>query len=75
MHLELFETNYYWHLRYLKLCIERIINNSVWVNLKDIFSKNYIQQLVKSRPPVIELWPNQLEVINSEKGFLRNNTI
>ncbi|PGQ49756.1 DEAD/DEAH box helicase [Bacillus thuringiensis] len=75
LHLELFETNYYWHLRYLKLCIERIINNSVWVNLKDIFSKNYIQQLVKSRPPVIELWPNQLEVINSEKGFLRNNTI
>lgn len=75
LHLELFETNYYWHLRYLKLCIEKIINNSVWRNLKGVFSENYIQQLVKSRPPVIELWPNQIEVINSEKVFLRNDAI
>ncbi|MEB2630200.1 DEAD/DEAH box helicase [Peribacillus frigoritolerans] len=74
-YLELFETNYYWHLRYLKLCIGKIINNSAWNNLKGVFSKSYIQQLIKSRPPVIELWPNQLEIINNEDGFLRNDTI
>ncbi|MFE4029480.1 DEAD/DEAH box helicase [Priestia sp. YIM B13551] len=74
-YLELFETNYYWHLRYLKLCIETIINNSVWNNLQDIFSSDYIQQLIKSRPPVIELWPNQLEVINNEDSFIKNDNI
>jgi len=74
-YLESFETDYYWHLRYLKLCIETIINNSVWNNLQDIFSSDYIQQLIKSRPPVIELWPNQLEVINNEGSFIKNNNI
>ncbi|WML57449.1 DEAD/DEAH box helicase [Neobacillus sp. PS2-9] len=73
--LELFDTNYYWHLRYVKLCLGKIINNCVWNNLEGIFSRNYIQQLIKSRPPVIELWPNQLEVINNKDSFLKNDSI
>lgn len=75
IHLESFNTNYYWHLRYLKLCIETIINNSVWNNLQDIFSVEYIQQLIKSRPPVLELWPNQLKVINDEGSFINDDNV
>lgn len=74
-YLESYETNQYWHLRYLKLCIETIINNSVWNNLTSIFSDNYIQQLIKSRPSVIELWPNQLGVVNNSENFLKNDNI
>lgn len=73
--LELYNSTQFWHIRYLKLCIERIINNSVWINLDGTFSEKYIQQLIKSRPPVIELWPNQIEVIKNENGFLRNEDI
>lgn len=73
--LEIYNSTEFWHLRYLKLCIERIINNSVWVNLDGIFSEKYIQQLIKSRPSVIELWPNQIEVIKNENSFLRDKDI
>ncbi|GLI04411.1 hypothetical protein YDYSG_04410 [Paenibacillus tyrfis] len=70
-----YQTDAVWHLKYLASCIETIINNSVWTNLSDIFSSTYLQQLIKSKPSVLELWPNQLDVINNPEGFLRNNNI
>lgn len=61
--------------KYLKLCIEKLIKNSVWTNLDTVTSTSYIQQLIKSRPSIVELWPNQLEIINNTDGFVRNDNI
>ncbi|MED4572808.1 DEAD/DEAH box helicase [Brevibacillus agri] len=73
--LSTYRTNEFWHLKYLASCIERIISNSIWNNLTDIFSGTYLQQLIKSKPPVLELWPNQVEVVNNPEGYLRNQEI
>lgn len=62
-------------IKYLKHCILKIFKNSVWTNLNTEFSTSYIQQLVKSRPSVVELWPNQLEIINNDEGFIKNKNI
>lgn len=70
-----YETNYYWHLKYIQYTIETIIDNCVWNNLSNVFSREYILQLIKSKPSIIELWPNQLQVINNLNGFLRDDDI
>lgn len=61
--------------KYLKHCIEKLVKNSVWTNLHTVASTSYIQQLIKSRPSIVELWPNQLEIINNTDGFVRNDNI
>ncbi|WP_240420452.1 DEAD/DEAH box helicase [Paenibacillus periandrae] len=63
------------YLKHLRHCVDKIIKNSVWTNLNDVFSINYILQLIKSSPSVLELWPNQLDIINNTDSFLRNDRI
>lgn len=73
--LDSYQTYYYWHLRHLKSTVYTIVKNSVWTNLSEIFSEEYILQLIKSKPSIVELWPNQLKVVNNPNGFLQNDSV
>ncbi|MGV2948108.1 hypothetical protein, partial [Acinetobacter sp. AGC35] len=66
--LSTYQTDIFWHLKHLAICIETIIDNSIWNNLSDVFSTNYLEQLIKSKPSVLELWPNQRAVVNNPEG-------
>ncbi|MFZ5985865.1 MAG: DEAD/DEAH box helicase [Bacillota bacterium] len=70
-----FITQELWVLKFIKLCICKIRDNSVWTNLGGKYSVKYIKQLIKSRPPIIELWPNQVEIVNNTNSFINNDEI
>lgn len=73
--LSKYDITEFWVLSYLELCLEKIYINSVWKQLKGKYSSLYIQQLIKSRPSVIELWPNQIEILDNPSGFFSDTNI
>ncbi|QTL97477.1 DEAD/DEAH box helicase [Iocasia frigidifontis] len=68
--LEKCQSEQFWILRNIYLVLQKFYDNCVWTVLYNIFDNNYIKQLIKSRPPILELWPNQLKIVNNPNSFL-----
>lgn len=60
----------FWLMKYMYISLLKFKERSVWSLLYGKYSNEYIVQLIKSKPPILELWPNQAKIINDKSGLL-----